>query len=69
MAAAGRAGYEAACTLPARLHAASPLEWPRVGVYNADDERRFRLKVSPTVRRIRGSRVWNALDRARSRHR
>src|SRR6185503_195859 len=54
-AAAGRAGYEAACTLPARLHAASPLEWPRVGVYHADDERRFRLKVSPTARRLRSS--------------
>jgi peptidoglycan/xylan/chitin deacetylase (PgdA/CDA1 family) len=64
-AAAGRAGYEAACTLPTRLHAASPLEWPRVGVYHADDERRFRLKVSSTMRRLRSSGAWNAIDQAR----
>lgn len=64
-AAAGRAGYEAACTLPARLHAVRPLEWPRVGVYHADDERRFRLKVSPAIRRLRASGAWNALDGAR----
>ena len=63
--AAGRAGYAAACTLPARFHAARPLEWPRVGVYHGDDERRFRMKVSPAVRRARASRAWSALDRAR----
>jgi peptidoglycan/xylan/chitin deacetylase (PgdA/CDA1 family) len=61
-AAAGEAGYEAACTLPARFHVARPLEWPRVGVYHTDDERRFRLKVSPAVRRVRSSRAWEALD-------
>ena len=54
-AAAGRAGYEAACTLPARIHPARPLEWPRVGVYHDDSERRYRLKVSP--RRARGARL------------
>lgn len=67
VAAAGRAGYEAACTLPARFHAARPLEWPRVGVYHGDDERRFRMKVSPLVRRARASRAWSALDGARRR--
>ena len=61
-AAAGRAGYQAACTLPARFHAARPLEWPRVGVYHADDDRRFRMKVSPLVRKARASRAWSALD-------
>lgn len=58
VAAAGAAGYVAAGTLPARLHAERPLAWPRVGIYHADDERRFRLKVSRTLRRLRGSRFW-----------
>lgn len=67
VAAAGRAGYQAACTLPARFHEAKPLEWPRVGVYHGDDDRRFRMKVSPLVRRMRASRVWSAVDGARRR--
>lgn len=58
VAAAGAAGYAAAGTLPARLHAERPLAWPRVGIYHADDERRFRLKVSRTLRRVRASRLW-----------
>jgi peptidoglycan/xylan/chitin deacetylase (PgdA/CDA1 family) len=58
IAAAGAAGYAAAGTLPARLHAARPLAWPRVGIYRADDERRFRLKVSRVMRKLRGSRLW-----------
>jgi peptidoglycan/xylan/chitin deacetylase (PgdA/CDA1 family) len=66
-AAAGRAGYEAACTLPARIHPARPLEWPRVGVYHDDSERRYRLKVSRAVRAVRSSRAWDALDRLRRR--
>jgi peptidoglycan/xylan/chitin deacetylase (PgdA/CDA1 family) len=56
--AAGAAGYSAAGTLPGRLHSARPLAWPRVGIYHADDERRFRLKISRTMRRLRGSRLW-----------
>ena len=56
--AAAAAGYSAAGTLPARLHSERPLAWPRVGIYHADDERRFRMKVSRTVRRLRGSRFW-----------
>jgi peptidoglycan/xylan/chitin deacetylase (PgdA/CDA1 family) len=58
VAAAEAAGYSAACTLPARLHAERPLAWPRVGVYHADDERRFRMKISRGLRRLRGSRLW-----------
>jgi peptidoglycan/xylan/chitin deacetylase (PgdA/CDA1 family) len=58
IAAAGAAGYAAAGTLPARLHAARPLAWPRVGIYRGDDERRFRLKVSRVMRKLRGSRLW-----------
>ncbi|MEA2419735.1 MAG: hypothetical protein QOE60_1941 [Thermoleophilaceae bacterium] len=58
VAAAAAAGYAAAGTLPARLHAEQPLAWPRIGIYHGDDERRFRLKVSRVMRRLRGSRLW-----------
>jgi peptidoglycan/xylan/chitin deacetylase (PgdA/CDA1 family) len=47
------AGYELAAALPKRHGSRDPLDWPRVGVYNVDDLRRFRLKVSPLVRRLR----------------
>jgi peptidoglycan/xylan/chitin deacetylase (PgdA/CDA1 family) len=47
------AGYEAAAALPARPHGPRPLEWPRVGVWFGDDDRRFRLKASRLVRRLR----------------
>lgn len=56
--AAGAAGYAAAGTLPARLTRPRPLAWPRIGIYHGDDERRFRMKVSRTMRRLRGTRVW-----------
>jgi peptidoglycan/xylan/chitin deacetylase (PgdA/CDA1 family) len=62
-AAAAAAGYVAACTLPDRLHPASPLQWPRVGVWRSDSEARFRLKVSPGFRRLRGSPAWDGLAR------
>jgi peptidoglycan/xylan/chitin deacetylase (PgdA/CDA1 family) len=58
IAAADQAGYLAAGTIPRRLGPAVALAWPRVGVYRVDDLRRFRLKVSPVVRRLRASRVW-----------
>jgi peptidoglycan/xylan/chitin deacetylase (PgdA/CDA1 family) len=51
--AAGAAGYRFGLTLPARLHAATPLRWPRVGVYYGDDLHRFALKTSRAIRRIR----------------
>ena len=54
----GAAGYAAAGTLPARLHPERALAWPRVGIYHGDDERRFRMKVSRAMRRLRGSRLW-----------
>jgi peptidoglycan/xylan/chitin deacetylase (PgdA/CDA1 family) len=52
-AAAARAGYESAAGLPARLHRARALSWPRVGVWHTDDARRFSIKVSATVRGVR----------------
>jgi peptidoglycan/xylan/chitin deacetylase (PgdA/CDA1 family) len=64
--AAGDAGYAAACTLPARFHEAAPLSWPRVGVYHADSDWRFRLKVSPLVRRARATPLWDRLGALRS---
>jgi peptidoglycan/xylan/chitin deacetylase (PgdA/CDA1 family) len=66
--ATGEAGYSAACTLPATLRPASPLRWPRVGVYRDDDARRFRLKTAPLILRLRASRWWripNAAWRAK----
>jgi peptidoglycan/xylan/chitin deacetylase (PgdA/CDA1 family) len=56
--AASAAGYAAAGTLPGRLPRPSLLAWPRVGIYHRDDDRRFRTKVSPAVRRLRGTRLW-----------
>jgi peptidoglycan/xylan/chitin deacetylase (PgdA/CDA1 family) len=57
--AAGRAGYAWGATLPARLPRATALRWPRIGVYDSDDLRRFRLKVSPLVRLARSTPVWS----------
>jgi peptidoglycan/xylan/chitin deacetylase (PgdA/CDA1 family) len=62
VAATARAGYSAAAALPRRLRSHDALEWPRVGVYRVDDDRRFRLKVSPTVRRLRRSAAWGSLE-------
>lgn len=62
--AAEAAGYEAAgpglrgaavlrgSGLPVRIG------WPRVGIYLDDTPSRFRLKVSPTLRRLRTSWIW-----------
>jgi peptidoglycan/xylan/chitin deacetylase (PgdA/CDA1 family) len=67
IAAAAAAGYIAGAALPTRLDLRGPLEWPRVGVYRLDDDRRFRLKVAPTLRRVRSSTVWTFLDGVRRR--
>ena len=56
--AAAEAGYRAACTLPAALHRARPLAWPRIGIYGHDGDTVFRLKVSPAMRRLRATRIW-----------
>jgi len=59
--AARRAGYAAAGTLPARLHPASPLRFPRIGIHHTDHRRRFALKLSPSLLWLRRSPAWNAL--------
>jgi hypothetical protein len=66
MSAAREAGYLAGATLPDRFDAESPLLRPRVGVYHADELRRFRLKVSPTIRALRASRAWDLLSFVRT---
>ena len=58
--ATGRAGYLAAATLPSRWSGEMPLRWPRVGIYNADDMRMFRLKVSTPMRRLRRNAALDA---------
>jgi peptidoglycan/xylan/chitin deacetylase (PgdA/CDA1 family) len=63
--AAGAAGYDVACTLPHRLHAARPLAWPRVGVWHDDGALAFRAKVWRPLRRLRASAAWDLVDRPR----
>jgi peptidoglycan/xylan/chitin deacetylase (PgdA/CDA1 family) len=67
VAATRRAGYAFAGTLPARLHPPRPHAWPRIGIYHADGEARYALKVSPSVRRLRSSSAWSHLDVTRRR--
>jgi peptidoglycan/xylan/chitin deacetylase (PgdA/CDA1 family) len=58
--AARAAGYLAAAGLPGDFGRHDPLLWPRVGVYHRDDDRRFRMKISGTMHRLRSnSRVWD----------
>lgn len=61
--AADRAGYVAAGALSERLESGGPLNWPRVGIYYYDNLRRFRMKASPTLRRLRSYRLWIPLSR------
>jgi peptidoglycan/xylan/chitin deacetylase (PgdA/CDA1 family) len=65
--AAREAGYLAGAALPDRFDGGSPLLRPRVGVYRKDGLRRFRLKVSPTVRALRASRAWGLVSTIRAR--
>ena len=58
--AAGDAGYAVAGTLARHVQAPTPLAWPRVGIYHGDGGRRFNVKVSRTMRRLRASRAWRA---------
>ncbi len=55
VAAAGVAGYECAAGLPTRAAPITPMDWPRVGIYRRDTQRRFALKVSPLTRTARSS--------------
>lgn len=63
VAATAAAGYAAAAALPTRPCFGGPLLWPRVGVYHRDDLRRFRLKTSIGIRRLRSSPAGALVDR------
>ncbi len=65
--AAERAGYEYGLTLPEGLRGPRPLCWPRIGIYNADVTWRWRLKLSPTMRRARALRAWEVVSGVRRR--
>lgn len=54
--AARAAGYRAAATFPPHVRTGDALAVPRVGVYRGTGPGGFRLRVSPTVRRLRGRR-------------
>ena len=60
IAAAGAAGYEAACTLLESYGEASVLSWPRVGIWRSDGPVSFRLKLA-----LRSSVALRVLDRPR----
>jgi peptidoglycan/xylan/chitin deacetylase (PgdA/CDA1 family) len=63
--AAANAGYAAAAAMSDRLDQRGPLEYPRIGVCYADDNLRFRLKISSPVRLARRTVLWDALRRVR----
>lgn len=72
--AAGEAGYRFAVTLPDTRdrweQGATPLGWPRVGVYPGTTGRRFAMETSMLMRRVRagtGLRVMIAAGGLRSR--
>ena len=63
-AAAQDAGYSGAASID-RPGPPNPFDWPRIGVYPVDGALRFRLKASPTVRRVRISHLGRTLERTR----
>jgi peptidoglycan/xylan/chitin deacetylase (PgdA/CDA1 family) len=66
--AAEAAGYEAGAGLFQRAIAAPHrFEWPRLGVWHDDRDRRFRLKVSAAMSVARGARWRGAIQRVRTR--
>jgi len=66
--ASARAGYVTGAGLYEQgAHGSNPLEWPRIGVYRADDQRRFRAKVLRAGRRVRRTPVWPVAKRLHDR--
>ena len=53
--ATSEAGYSFGAALPSAFHVPRTLEWPRVGVYDADRAWRFRLKSCRPGRALRSS--------------
>ncbi len=61
------AGYLAAAALPHVMYQGRALRWPRTALYHGDTPSRARLKVSPTVRRLRASEPMKRLEALRLR--
>jgi peptidoglycan/xylan/chitin deacetylase (PgdA/CDA1 family) len=59
------AGYAAAASM--RPGPELPYAWPRIGIYSLDEGVRYRLKASPTVRRLRSGHFGQVLERRRHR--
>lgn len=62
--AAAEAGYAAAAALATPIGPPAPHRWPRVGTYHTDSLRRFKLKVSPSARRLRLAAARTAIRSA-----
>ena len=57
------AGYARAAALPyPRLHPPETYRWPRVGVYQGDDLKRFARKIAPAFRWLRANRAWTVVQ-------
>jgi peptidoglycan/xylan/chitin deacetylase (PgdA/CDA1 family) len=63
-AAAAAAGYACACALPDRARPPDRMRLDRVGLYREEPQLRFRVKVSPIIRRARATGVLEPLVRA-----
>jgi peptidoglycan/xylan/chitin deacetylase (PgdA/CDA1 family) len=63
VAAAATAGYRAATGPRRPIGTSPPLAWPRMGVWHADEGRRFRRKVSRPIRWAWRSPAWSAIRR------
>jgi peptidoglycan/xylan/chitin deacetylase (PgdA/CDA1 family) len=55
---AAAAGYQAGASLSSRLANLGPYRWPRTGVWHAEPWWKLRLKMMPSVRAFRASRIW-----------
>ncbi len=58
-------GYRTAVALDPRLWRSLEHLRPRIGVYRSDDRRRFALKTSPTLVRLRSTPAWALVEAAR----
>jgi peptidoglycan/xylan/chitin deacetylase (PgdA/CDA1 family) len=57
--AAAHAGYRAAATIPPSRDGIGPLLYPRIGVYQVDNLRRFQMKIR--ARGLYGSSIWRGV--------
>jgi peptidoglycan/xylan/chitin deacetylase (PgdA/CDA1 family) len=56
------AGFSAVATIPWRLEQRGRFVLPRTGIFRNDGRRVFRTKISPPIRRLRGSSLSPALQ-------